>query len=124
MGTTTRPPAHTSVLLTPILGYRSSKLVLRRLPALTRGAVSVQLVPCPGGQPRSAHRASWDRDRTPTQHGRAISGPLSRVMRGQPRPLAATGVRRSTPLAAVIAPLPKLIVRVRFSSPAPPRSAW
>jgi hypothetical protein len=50
---------------------------------------------------------------------RAISVPLARVTRGQPRPLADTYTRRSAPLAAVIAALPKLIVRVRFSSPAP-----
>ena len=49
---------------------------------------------------------------------RAISVPLARVTRGQPRPLADTYTRRSAPLAAVIAALPKLIVRVRFSSPA------
>jgi hypothetical protein len=52
---------------------------------------------------------------------RAISGPLARVTRGQSRSLADTCTRRSAPLAAVIAVLPKLIVRVRFSSPAPPR---
>jgi hypothetical protein len=50
---------------------------------------------------------------------RAIGVPLARVTRGQPRPLADTYTRRSAPLAAVIAALPKLIVRVRFSSPAP-----
>jgi hypothetical protein len=35
------------------------------------------------------------------------------------RPLADTYTRRSAPLAAVVAVLPKLIVRVRFPSPAP-----
>jgi hypothetical protein len=53
---------------------------------------------------------------------RAISLPLAKVTRGQPRPLADNYTRRSAPLAAVVAALPKLIVRVRFSSPAPPPS--
>ena len=47
---------------------------------------------------------------------RAISGPLTRVTRGQPRSLQTTRVGRSAPQPAVIALLPKLIVRVRFSS--------
>ena len=49
---------------------------------------------------------------------RAISVPLVRVMMGQP---GSPGTARSTwsaPLAAVSSELPKLIVRVRFSSPA------
>ena len=50
---------------------------------------------------------------------RAISGPLTRATRGQPRSLGTARNARSAPLAAVTAALPKLIVRVRFSSPAP-----
>ena len=53
------------------------------------------------------------------QDPRAISGPLARVTKGKSRLPAGTRNGRSAPLAAVIAPLPKLIVRVRFSSPAP-----
>ena len=49
---------------------------------------------------------------------RAISGPLTRVTRGQPRRPEANQPGWSAPLAAVTAALPKLIVRVRFSSPA------
>jgi len=48
-----------------------------------------------------------------------ISGPLTRATRGQPRSLGTARNARSAPLAAVTAALPKLIVRVRFSSPAP-----
>jgi len=50
---------------------------------------------------------------------RAISVPLARVTRGQPRLLPAIRLGRSAPLTAVTVPLPKLIVRVRFPSPAP-----
>src|ERR1039457_2272895 len=45
--------------------------------------------------------------------------PLARVTRGQPRSLLTARDAWSAPLAAVTATLPKLIVRVRFSSPAP-----
>ena len=58
-------------------------------------------------RPRSAH------DR------RAISVPLAGVTRGQPRSLGTARDAWSAPLAAVTVTLPKLIVRVRFSSPAP-----
>jgi hypothetical protein len=54
---------------------------------------------------------------------RMIAVPLARVMRGQPRLLLAYGTCRSGPSAAVTAPIPKLIVRVRFSSPAPEASS-
>ena len=53
-----------------------------------------------------------------TKHPRTSTGPpmiavpLARVTRGQPGPL---GSARSASLAAVIAALPKLMVRVRFS---------
>ena len=50
---------------------------------------------------------------------RAISVPLARVTRGQPRLLGIIRVASSAPLTGVTARLPKLIVRVRFSSPAP-----
>ena len=59
------------------------------------------------------------RHRTPAQDRRAISGPLNRVTRGQSRLPGASQPGWSAPLAAVTAALPKLIVRVRFSSPAP-----
>jgi hypothetical protein len=55
---------------------------------------------------------------------RAISGPLTRVTRGQPRSLRTGEVARSGPLPGMMARLPKLIVRVRFSSPAPLCSPW
>jgi hypothetical protein len=75
---------------------------------------------------RSRVRSSPGPPRPPrsAQDHRAISVPLARVMRGQPRSLGTTKGTRSAALAAATAPLPKLIVRVRFSSPAPgkPRS--
>ena len=46
---------------------------------------------------------------------------LARVAKGQSRSRVDTCTGRSAPLAAVTAALPKLIVRVRFSSPAPPQ---
>ncbi len=49
---------------------------------------------------------------------RAISVPLTRVTKGQPRSLGTARSAWSASLAAVSAALPKLIVRVRFSSPA------
>ena len=60
--------------------------------------------------PPNQYRSAYDR--------RAISVPLARVTRGQPGPLGSARDARSAPLAAVTAALPKLIVRVRFSSPA------
>ena len=51
---------------------------------------------------------------------RAINVQLARVTRGQPRPLQAARIGRSAARSGVAAPFPKLIVRVRFSSPAPP----
>src|SRR6185437_15971853 len=51
-------------------------------------------------------------------HKRGQRGPLARVTRGQPRILRTGQTARSAPLAAVAGLLPKLIVRVRFSSPA------
>ena len=57
--------------------------------------------------------------RRSAQNRRAISVPLTRVTRGQPGSLGTTRDAWSAPLAAVTAALPKLIVRVRFSSPAP-----
>src|ERR1022692_3033053 len=62
-------------------------------------------------------RTGKDQDTTMSQVGRvsprsrAIGVPLARVIRGQPRALPALGIGRSAPLAAVIAPLPKLTVR-------------
>ena len=56
--------------------------------------------------------------RRSTHDHRAISVPLARVKRGQPGSLGTAGDAWSAPLAAVTARLPKLIVRVRFSSPA------
>ena len=44
---------------------------------------------------------------------------LARVARGQPRLLQSTNVSTSAAHPAVVAPFRKLIVRVRFSSPAP-----
>jgi hypothetical protein len=57
--------------------------------------------------------------RRSAQNRRAISVPLTRVTRGQPGSLGTTRDAWSAPLAAITAALPKLIVRVRFSSPAP-----
>jgi hypothetical protein len=55
---------------------------------------------------------------------RAISGPLTPVRKGLSRSLMDNPPRRSRPLAARMEQIPKLIVRVRFPSPAPgkPRS--
>ena len=50
---------------------------------------------------------------------RAISVQLTRVMRGHSRLLTVSEVGCSAALSAAICPIPKLIVRVRFSSPAP-----
>jgi hypothetical protein len=50
---------------------------------------------------------------------RAISVPLTPVTRGLSRSLADTPPRRSGPVAGRMAQIPKLIVRVRFPSPAP-----
>ncbi len=58
---------------------------------------------------------------------RAISVPLTPVTRGLSRSLADTPHRRSGRSTDRIAQIPKLIVRVRFPSPAPdrrPRSGW
>ena len=52
------------------------------------------------------------------QDHRAISVQLARVTRGQSRLLAVPGPGWSAALAARIGRIPKLIVRVRFSSPA------
>ncbi len=49
---------------------------------------------------------------------RAINVQLARVTRGQPGLLQSTRTGRSAARPAVAAPFPKLIVRVRFSSPA------
>jgi hypothetical protein len=49
---------------------------------------------------------------------RAISVQLATVTRGQPRLLQSTWTGRSAAYTGVAALLPKLIVRVRFSSPA------
>gem|GEM_PF-4464758 len=55
------------------------------------------------------------------QDRQAISGPLTPVTRGLSRSLTDSRSRRSGRVAARTAQIPKLIVRVRFSSPAPPR---
>ena len=59
-----------------------------------------------------------------TEESRAISGPLGPVTGGLSRSLADTSHRRSGPVEARTVQIPKLIVRVRFPSPAPgkPRS--
>jgi hypothetical protein len=57
-----------------------------------------------------------------SQDHRAIGGPLDPVTRGLPRSTADSQTSRSGPLAACFCQLPKLIVRVRFSSPAPRRN--
>ena len=56
----------------------------------------------------------------PAPHDRrAINVQLARVTSGQPRLLQVPRVAWSAVLPAVICPIPKLIVRVRFPSPAP-----
>jgi hypothetical protein len=50
---------------------------------------------------------------------RAISVPLTTVKDGTERPLAAIEVGSSDTMTARFVQIPKLIVRVRFSSPAP-----
>ncbi|GLY78642.1 hypothetical protein Airi01_069090 [Actinoallomurus iriomotensis] len=49
---------------------------------------------------------------------RAINVPLAPVTKGQQRSLADTCMTRSAPVTAEIPTLPKLVVRVRFPSPA------
>ena len=71
-----------------------------------------------GGRGGAGHGAAPNRARS-AHDRRAISVPLARVTRGQPRSLGTARYAWSAPLAAVTAALPKLIVRVRFSSPAP-----
>src|ERR1039458_9699086 len=74
------------------------------------------------GQGRAATRRT--REEQGTKHPRTSTGPpmiavpLACLTRGQPGPLGSARDARSAPLAAVTAALPKLIVRVRFSSPA------
>jgi DUF1707 SHOCT-like domain len=53
--------------------------------------------------------------------GRPIAVQLAWVISGQPRLLRVSEVGCSAASSAVIRPIPKPIVRVRFSSPAPPR---
>jgi len=53
--------------------------------------------------------------------GRPIAVQLAWVISGQPRLLRISKLGCSAASSAVICPIPKLIVRVRFSSPAPPR---
>jgi hypothetical protein len=53
------------------------------------------------------------------QDRRAISGPLATVTRGQSRPLRRIGVASSAGLTAVRHTPSKLVMRVRFPSPAP-----
>jgi hypothetical protein len=60
---------------------------------------------------QGTHQSEHDR--------RAISGPLARVTGGHPRSLRTARYAWSAQLAGVTTALPKLIVRVRFSSPAP-----
>jgi len=55
---------------------------------------------------------------TSAQDRRAISGPLTSVKGGPSRSLTDSLSRRSGPVEARTAQIPKLIVRVRFSSPA------
>jgi hypothetical protein len=59
----------------------------------------------------------------PSQDHRAISVPLAGVKRGQPRVLADNRTARSAAMTAVIRQIPKLIVGVRFPSPALTRFA-
>jgi hypothetical protein len=56
---------------------------------------------------------------TSAQDRRAINVPLTGVTKGQPRLLRSTGSARSARQTAVTVRLPKLIVGVRFPSPAP-----
>ena len=70
-----------------------------------------------GGRGTSRARSARDCGRS-AQGRRAISVPLARVTRSQPRLLGSVRVASSAPLPGVTARLPKLIVRVRFSSPA------
>jgi hypothetical protein len=52
---------------------------------------------------------------------RAISGPFTSVKGGLSRSLTDSSPRRSGHVGARMAQIPKLIVRVRFPSPAPVR---
>jgi hypothetical protein len=67
----------------------------------------------------AGHTAGVSSRRPDSQDRRAIDGPLDSVARGLPRSGADTHTARSDPLAARSGQIPKLIVRVRFSSPAP-----
>src|SRR5262249_19523635 len=71
-----------------------------------------------GREERGAQATGADRCRS-AQDRRAISGPLAGVTRGHLRSLGTGPAARSGPLAAVAGALPKLIMRVRFPSPAP-----
>ena len=81
--------------------------------------------PCAAPQPGSS--TSWPtacepsttaNREEPGQDHRAISVQLARVTRGQSRLLLSSTIGRSPARSAVAALFPKLIVRVRFSSPA------
>jgi len=56
---------------------------------------------------------------TDSTRSRAISVPLTTVKHGTGRPPSGKQVRRSDGITACFVQIPKLIVRVRFSSPAP-----
>jgi len=73
-----------------------------------------------GWQPRGGRGRSRGQDQARSALSRrAISVPLTPVRRGLSRSLAAKLHRRSGCVQGRTVPIPKLIVRVRFSSPAP-----
>src|SRR6266480_381810 len=95
------------------MAYRSLWGSVRARRALTRRLILVVVL-----NPRRSQAWRQVRNQRVIPR-RALSGPLARVTRGQPRSPGITRFARSAPLTAVAAALPKLIVRVRFPSPAP-----
>jgi hypothetical protein len=133
---TTWPDAcHSSCRLSlPSWRFPSSSLLddlgrVRRVKAKPlRGRVASldTAAPAKGGQLRGGRGGSRARSAGTARPGhdhRAISVQLATASKGQSRILTVPGHGWSPPLAAQIGPIPKLIVRVRFSSPAPLRNA-
>jgi hypothetical protein len=86
--------------------HLNSAAQVRRVRILVVNALALQLRGRSGKPDRTTNR-------------RAISGPFTSVTSGLSRSLADTSSRRSNAITGPTVQIPKLIVRVRFPSPAP-----
>ena len=102
------------IRLTP----RSRRLASRLLREPLRGGHRPRDGSCRGGR---GGTGEWVIDKGSGQDRRAIAVPLTPVTKGLSRSLRDSPPRRSDVIAARMAQIPKLIVRVRFSSPLQPR---